>query len=69
MNQRPIPKPVPRAATHNVEKAAEAPVRFDKSAADQNEVANSEEIVAKKPNQATQNLIPNLPLCLGASKS
>ena len=63
MNQRPIPKPVPSAAIHNVEKAADAPVRLDKSAADQKEVANSDEIVAKNPNQATQNLNPNLPHC------
>ena len=69
MNHRPIPKPVPRAATHNVEKAAEELVRLDKSAADQKDVANSDEIVAKNPNHAIQNLIPNLPLCLGASQS
>lgn len=69
MNQRPIPNPVPRAATHRVEKAADAPVRSDKRAADQNEVENSDEIVVKNPNQAIQNLILNFPLCLGASES
>ena len=54
INHLPIPKPVPKAATQRVENAADAPVRSDNSAADQNEVENSDEIVVKKPNQAIQ---------------
>ena len=67
MNHRPIPNPVPSAATQMVEKAAPVSVRSDSKAALQKEVANSEEIVAKKPNHAIQNFAPNFPFCLGAS--
>ena len=55
--------PVPSATMATVEIAADDPTRSFKSAADQNDVANSEEIHATKPNQATQNLNDIFPLC------
>ena len=61
-----MPKPVPSAATHRVENAADASVRFERSAADQKDVENSDEIVVKNPNHAIQNLTLNFPICFGA---
>ncbi len=69
MYQRPIPNPVPSAAIHNVDIAGSAPVRSETREAAQNAVANSEEIVAKKPIHAIQNFAPSSPLCFGADKS
>ena len=62
-NQRPTPIPVPSATIATVEIAAVEPTRSFNRAADQNDVANSDEMHATKPTQANQYFADNFPLC------
>ena len=55
--------PVPSATIATVEIAAVEPTRSLSNAADQNDVANSDEIHATNPNQANQNFADIFPLC------
>ena len=55
--------PVPSATTATVEIAAVEPTRSRKSAADQNDVANSLDIHATKPIHAIQKVRESFPLC------